>query len=413
MSEMYQSAYKPQHSTETALLCVCEDIKKALDKKNGTALVMIDLSAAFDTIDHHILLHRLRHRYGVSGAALKWIESYLTDRGQRVCLNDEYSPRFVLSTGVPQGGVLGPLLFSLYIQPIGDIIRKHGLTFHHYADDLQLYAHFEYNDQSISVCLDRLRICIIDIQEWFKANKLVMNDNKTEYITFIPKRYDSLVATSSIRVGGYSIPASTHVTNLGVILDRHYTMSQQVSKIVQSSTYKLRLINVIRTKLTKPVAERVVNAMVTNNLDYCNSLLYGISGNQLLRIQRIQNTPARLIFQWDRWSSARVMLNELHWLPMKKRISFKVLLVLYKAMHGLTPDYITVLATPYVPMRNLRSANDNLLVVSKTQLNYGDITFTVAAAKMWNKLPAVIKLSGNVDIFKNNFKTHLFTQTMD
>ena len=240
-----------------------------------------------------------------------------------------------------------------------------------------------------------------------------MNDNKTKYIPFIPKRYDSLVATSSIRVGGYSIPASTHVTNLGVILDRHYTMSQQVSKIVQSSTYKLRLINVIRTKLTKPVAERVVNAMVTNNLDYCNSLLYGISGNQLLRIQRIQNTAARLILQRDRWSSARVMLNELHWLPMKKRISFKVLLVLYKAMYGLTPDYITLLATPYVPMRHLRSANDNLLVVPKTQLNYGDITFTVAAAKMWNKLPAVIKLSGNVDIFKKNLKTHLFTQTMD
>ena len=219
--------------------------------------------------------------------------------------------------------MLAPLLFSLYIQPIGDIIRKHGLTFHHYADDLQLYATFEYNDHSISVCLERLRICIIDIQEWFKANKLVMNDNKTEYVPFIPKRYDSLVATSSIRVGG----DSTQVTNLGVILDRHYTMSQQVSEIIQSSTYKLRLINVIRTKLTKPVAERVVNAMVTNNLDYCNSLLYGISGNQLLRIQGIQNTAARLILQRDRWSSARVMLNELHGLPMKKRISFKLLLV--------------------------------------------------------------------------------------
>ena len=118
------------------------------------------------------------------------------------------------------------------------------------------------------MCLERLRICIIDIQEWFKANKLVINDNKTEYIPFIPKRYDSLVATSSIRVGDDIISASTHVTNLGVILNRHYTMSQQVSKIVQSSTYKLRLINVIRTKLTKPVAGRVVNVMVTNNLDY-------------------------------------------------------------------------------------------------------------------------------------------------
>ena len=296
--------------------------------------------------------------------------------------------------------MLGPLLFSLYIQPIGDIIRKHGLTFHHYADNLQIYAHFEYNDLSISVCLERLRICIIDSQEWFKANKLVMNDNKAEYIPFIPKRYDSLVATSRIRVGGYSIPASTYVTSLGVILDRYYKMSQQASKIIQSSTYKLRLINVIRTKLTKPVSEQVVNAMVTSSLYYCNSLLYGISDHQLLRIQKIQNTAARLILQMDGWSSARVMLNELHWLPRRKRISFKVLLVLYKAMHGLTPDYITVLATPYVALRHLRSANDNLLVVQKTQLHYGDITFTVASANMWNKLPAVIKPSGNVNIFK-------------
>ena len=105
---------------------------------------------------------------------------------QRVCPNDEYFSRFVLYTGVPQGSVLGPHVFSLYIQPIGDIKRKHGLTCHHYADDLQIYAYFEYNDQFIFVCLERLRICIIDIQEWFKVNKLVMNDNKTEYIPFIP-----------------------------------------------------------------------------------------------------------------------------------------------------------------------------------------------------------------------------------
>ena len=101
---------------------------------------MFGLSAAFDSIDHIILLHRLRHRYGISGAALKWIETYLTNTCQPVCLNDEYFPRFLLSTGVPQCSVLGPLLFSLYIQPIGDIIRKHGLRFYHYADDLQIYA---------------------------------------------------------------------------------------------------------------------------------------------------------------------------------------------------------------------------------------------------------------------------------
>ena len=107
------------------------------------------------------------------------------------------------------------------------------------------------------------------------------------------------------------------------------------------------------------------------------------------------------------------MLNELHWLPIKKRISFKVLLMLYKAINGLAPDYISALATPYVPHRHLRSANTNLLSVPKTHLHYGDITFTVSAAKMWNQLPTVIKLSGSVNIFKKNLKTHLFTQALD
>ena len=100
-----------------------------------------------------------------------------------------------------------------------------------------------------------------------------------------------------------------------------------------------------------------------------------------------------------------------HWLPITKRISFKVLLMLYKSINGLAPDYISALATPYVPHRHLRPANNNLLFVPKT--HYGDITFTVSAARMWNQLPTVIKLSGSVNIFKKNIKTYLFTQTLD
>ena len=145
MSELYQSAYKSCHSTETALVCVCDDIQLAFDKRMGTALIMIDLSAAFDTINHDILLRRLRDRYGIMGDALKWVKSYLTNRFQKISINEYTSCSSLLSSGVPQGSVLGPLLFSLYVQPAGDIIRKHGLSFHHYADDLQIYTSFEYD----------------------------------------------------------------------------------------------------------------------------------------------------------------------------------------------------------------------------------------------------------------------------
>ena len=139
-----------------------------------------------------------------------------------------------------------------------------------------------------------------------------MNDERNEFITFIPKRYEYLVEHSSIIVGKNIISASLTVSNLGVVLDRNLTMAYQVSKILRICTYKLRMVNIIRDKLSVHVAKRVVNAMVTGNLNYCNSLLHSITVGQLGRQQKIQNTSARLILRRNRRSSATVMLHELY-----------------------------------------------------------------------------------------------------
>ena len=165
-----------------------------------------------------------------------------------------------------------------------------------------------------------------------------MDGDKTEFIPFVPKRYNHIVDKWTICIGDDVIHASLSVTDLGVVLDRHLKMSHHISKMVQTCTYKLRLINVIRNKLTVTVAERVINAMVTGNLDYCNSLLNGITENQISRIQKLHNTAARLILKRDRRISATVMLNDLHWLSMKKRVMYKILLLVYKSLHGTTPD---------------------------------------------------------------------------
>ena len=142
MVECFQSAYRKNHSKETTLLYVTSAFKTAMDKTQGTILLLVDFSSAFDTINHNILIRRLRLRYGFVGKALYCVISYLKQTTQRVVIGDQSSSTTTLTTGVPLGSVLGPRLFSLYVQPVGDIIRARRLFFHQYADDLEVYAHF-------------------------------------------------------------------------------------------------------------------------------------------------------------------------------------------------------------------------------------------------------------------------------
>ena len=141
LHEPQQSAYRKHHSTVTALLCVQNDIVQAINGKKIVILVLLDLSAAFDTIDHTVLLHRLKHDFGITGTALKWLDSYLSHRTQTVKIGDSFSTKQKLLFGVPQGSVLGPVLFSLYSSPEAKIARKYGLCVQLYADDTQLTSH--------------------------------------------------------------------------------------------------------------------------------------------------------------------------------------------------------------------------------------------------------------------------------
>ncbi|KAL9978237.1 hypothetical protein ACROYT_G015732 [Oculina patagonica] len=401
-----QSAYRKFHSTETALLRVQNDILRAIDNGNEVLLVLLDLSAAFDTLDHEILINRLSTQYGFTGTVLDWFRSYLNDRSQKVVIGNTESKPQPLTSGVPQGSVLGPLLFSLYFGPLQDVIKAHGLDCMMYADDSQLYIIL--NPAARQPALLNLELCINDIQAFFLTNKLVCNPTKTE-VLHLTSRFTRHPPLSNISIGVNIVSCANKARNLGSVLDRHLTMTSHVNNICRHASLALRNIGRVRKYISQSSTERLVHAFITSKLDYCNSLLYGLPSTELQKLQRIQNTAARLVVKAKRTDHISPILQQLHWLPVSERISFKILLFTYKAMNGYAPSYIVDLLDQYVPSRCLRSASQNLLKFPRSATStYGDRAFSIAAPRLWNTLPTTVKNAPSVSTFKTLLKTYLF-----
>ncbi len=171
-----QSGFRSEHSTKSALLWVVEALRLARAASMFLLLILLDMSAAFDTVNHQILLSALL-RKGISGAALQWFDSYLSDRSFKVSWRGEVSKSQHLATGVPQGSVLGPLLFSVYMASLGSFVQKHGFSYHCYADDTQLYLSFHPDDPKIAA---RISACLTEMSCWMKDHHLQLNLAKTE-----------------------------------------------------------------------------------------------------------------------------------------------------------------------------------------------------------------------------------------
>ena len=406
----HQSVYRKFHSAETALLKVQNDILHSLDKNCVTVLVLLDLSAAFDTIDHQTLLTRLEKQYGISDKPLKWVSSYLSERFQSVSVNGEQSQPVLMKYSVPQGSVLGPKYFTMYTKPVGAICRSHGLLHHFYADDSQVYISFKPIDTvSQSEALHRIERCLTDIIAWMNTNMLKLNTDKTEVMLFTSKANAKYIDNISVNVSESLIKSTDRVRNLGAIFSSSMDMEQQINSVCRSAYVHLRNIGHIRKFLTVDATKALVNALVTSRLDYCNALLIGVPNTVLSKLQRVQNTAARIVTRTPRWNHITPVLKDLHWLPVYYRIKFKILTHTFKALSGQSPRYIKELLEVYRPVRDLRSQNSRTLVVPKTRTNqYGNRSFKFAAPNLWNSLPSSIRNATNLDTFKKMLKTHFF-----
>ncbi|KAL0168599.1 hypothetical protein M9458_036821, partial [Cirrhinus mrigala] len=301
-----QSGFRSGHSTETALLSVTEALRIAKTDSKSSVLILLDLSASFDTVNHQILLSTLSSM-GITGIPLRWFKSYLTGKSFWVAWGGEVSKAHHLVTGVPQGSVLGLLLFSIYTTSLGPIIQAHGFSYHCYS-----------NDQPDA----RISGCLADISAWMKEHHLQLNLAKTELLVF--PATPTLQHDFTIHLGSSTITSSSSARNLGVIFDDQLTFKDHITKTARSCRFALHNIGKIRPFLTEQATQLLVQALVISRLDYCNGLLAGLPLCTIKPLQMFQNAAARLVFNEPERAHVTLLIITLHWLPSSHRLGARL-----------------------------------------------------------------------------------------
>ena len=285
----------------------------------------------------------------MSSTSLEWFCSYLTNRTQSVVIGNTLSDGcksapMPLRSGIPQGSVLGPILFMLYTVLLGDICHRNEIECHLYADDTQVYMTFKPSvPMAKEECTAKIEKSIGKIDIWMSQNLLKLNRDKTEFIMFGTRQQLAKVSDIHLQIGPNKIVPMEHVRNLGYIMDKFLKNGSHINKLTRTCYCMLQDIAKVRSNMDKRTAQLIMQALVLSCMDYCNLLLAGTTKYQLDKLQHIQNMGCQVICNLKKNDHVKPSMKGFHWLNIWERILYKLCLLVYKCQDGLSPGYLAYL----------------------------------------------------------------------
>ena len=402
----FQSGFRFGHSTTTALVKITDDIRKGMDDRMVTVMVLLDFSNAFNTVDYDILLAILIS-LNVSPEVVDWFRSYLCDRRQRIRIEDSFSDWSTITAGVPQGGVLSPLLFSVFINTICPQISS---LYHLYADDLQIYATTSLSNLSRTIGI--INEDLSQIFTWCKSYGLTVNPAKSQSIIVGSHRILSKLNMSdlpSLTFGGTPILYAQKVKNLGIIIDQYLSWEPQINQLSRKLYGAVASLRRLRNFLPIPTKIVLANTLLLPILDYADTCYLDISDEYLNRLERLQNLCIRFIFGLRKYDHISDFRKKLKWLPIRLRRNTHILHLLYCVLFNPSIPFYLKERFEFLSNSHNRSLRSNENLVLKIPFHSSSFfanSFSVKAARLWNSLPVNIRQAQSLNRFKSLLKAH-------
>lgn len=385
-----QSGFRKFHSTTTAVLDITEEARSNMDKRLATILVLLDFSKAFDTINHSLLCRKLKQQFCFSSSACNMIFSFLTGRLQCVKVGNVFSDFLPVSSGVPQGTILGPLLFSLFINDIDSCIQRCKL--HIFADDVQIIHAAPLG--FMGTCVSEINSDLSSIYNWSIVNQLTLNPDKTNAIAIYKSSISEML--DPILLNGSVIPFVKKVTNLGIIINETLSWDDHAVYITRNTWGTLRKLYSIKHFLSCDLRRRLVLTLIWPCFLYGCEIFSGCSSEVMHRLKVCFNSAVRFVYSLKRFDHVSAFTTKLIGGQIEQFYEFRILIMLFKILLNRLPRYL------YYRLHFIRSSRTCQLLIPKHSSRAMDQSFLIRTSRLWNILPLSFRKLVSVKVFKLN-----------